>query len=253
MTRKLWLIGLTGLFLVTAGCAQKQAARPNPKPMTQAQVLPAPAPPPAIDPQATTIPTAPTLLPPDAENMGTVGILEERADPFAALPMAPIFTRKQKPAASPAAAAAAAAPATTAATTATTATAAIARPASRPAPTDYPYPPAPPTYFPYPAPPAIAIPATPPMISVPVAPPVPQIAMAERIQISGVVELNGSRKVIVQVPNERSSRYVSVGDILANGVVRVKKVTIVNGEPSIIFEQDGKEFIRSVGGMLTDG
>jgi hypothetical protein len=272
MNTKLWLLGLSGLLFAVAGCTSKPSARLNsknqanntPANMTQAAVLPNPpaadltnsgaiatanpqnANPQNANPQNPAVPVPPNLIPEDSD-LGTVGILEERADPFAALPMTPIITRKPKPATPP--------PAPQAAN--------LTRPQPPQAsPLLYlpqaPYPPQPPylTQAPYPPQvtyiPTSPIPAPVSIPTAPITPPQPQIAMAERIQISGVVELGGSRKVIVQVPNESGSRYVTVGDVLANGLVRVKKVTITNGEPSVVLEQDGKEFIRSVGGMLTD-
>jgi hypothetical protein len=75
------------------------------------------------------------------------------------------------------------------------------------------------------------------------------VSLAQAIEIMGVVEVGGVTNVIVQVPNESTSRYVRVGDYLANGQVLVKRVeTPSGGEPIVILQQDGVEFRRYIGG-----
>lgn len=72
--------------------------------------------------------------------------------------------------------------------------------------------------------------------------------IASRIEISGVVQVDNKTVVIVSVPNEATSRYVSEGELLANGQVRVKRIEAApNQEPLVILEQDGQEFSRTVG------
>lgn len=103
--------------------------------------------------------------------------------------------------------------------------------------------------------PAPSLPSLPPAQSVPVAvnqlpslalPPLaPPQRMSETIEISGVVEVGGKTSVIVQLPNE-PSRYVHVGDYLANGRVLVKRVEM-GIEPMVILEEDGTETTRYIG------
>lgn len=103
--------------------------------------------------------------------------------------------------------------------------------------------------------PVPTLPALPPSQSVPVAtnqlpslvvPPIaPPQRLSETIEISGVVEVGGKTSVIVQVPNE-PSRYVHVGDYVANGRVLVKRVEM-GMEPMVILEEDGTETTRYIG------
>jgi hypothetical protein len=75
----------------------------------------------------------------------------------------------------------------------------------------------------------------------------PPQRLSEAIEITGVVEVGGKTSVIVKAPDERSSRYVQVGDYLSNGKVLVKRVEM-GMEPMVILEEDGAEVTRSVGG-----
>lgn len=80
-------------------------------------------------------------------------------------------------------------------------------------------------------------------------PPLPDSSLARGIQITGVVVVAGVPQVIVQAPNEATSRYVQVGQRIANGQVLVKRVEMNSGsEPIVILEQNGVEVSRSIGG-----
>jgi Tfp pilus assembly protein PilP len=76
--------------------------------------------------------------------------------------------------------------------------------------------------------------------------PVPAHRLSEAIEISGVVEVGGKTSVIVQVPNEQTSRYVHVGEYVSNGNVLVKRVEM-GIEPVVILEENGTEVTRYVG------
>jgi Tfp pilus assembly protein PilP len=80
----------------------------------------------------------------------------------------------------------------------------------------------------------------------PIASPPAQPSLAETIEISGILETTNHISVLVQVPNEATSRYVNVGDYIANGRVLVKRVEM-GLEPIVVLEQDGREVIRSIG------
>lgn len=83
-------------------------------------------------------------------------------------------------------------------------------------------------------------------------PPLPDSSLARGIQITGVVVVGGVPQVIVQAPNEATSRYVEVGQRIANGQVLVKRVEMNSGsEPVVILEQNGVEVARLVGGSGT--
>jgi hypothetical protein len=88
---------------------------------------------------------------------------------------------------------------------------------------------------------AAAAPALPP------APVVQPLSAARAIAISGIVQAGNRTSIIVQVPNESSTRYVAVGDYLANGQVLVKRIDTSGGEPVVVLEQDGTEVVKSVG------
>ncbi|MEB3359524.1 MAG: hypothetical protein VKK04_22555 [Synechococcales bacterium] len=110
-------------------------------------------------------------------------------------------------------------------------------------------PPSPAATVPSPAAPSAPASAPPSSAALPSAPPAPPPSLlAEAIEVSGVVEVGGRTNIIVQVPNERTSRYVGVGETLANGQVLVKRVeSSPGGDPLVILEQNGREVIRTVG------
>lgn len=82
----------------------------------------------------------------------------------------------------------------------------------------------------------------------PAAPPAPTADLAKALQVTGVVVVGSTPQAIVQVPEEPSSRYVSVGQRLSNGRVLVKRIEInPGGEPVVVFEQNGIEVAKSVG------
>lgn len=81
-------------------------------------------------------------------------------------------------------------------------------------------------------------------------------SLAEAVIVSGVVKVDGgSTKAIVQAPNELTSRYVSVGQRLANGQVLVKDIVVTPyGDPQVILEQSGQLVYRMVGeGKSSEG
>ncbi|NJR64593.1 MAG: hypothetical protein HC772_03530 [Leptolyngbyaceae cyanobacterium CRU_2_3] len=164
----------------------------------------------------------PNLIPATPVSQRLPIVSTGRPDPFADLQMAPVMITRssQPPAASPA-------PTVTA--------------------TALPYPPQvstlptlpmvqPPTTGTLPAVgvPSVGMPALPPM------------SLAQAIEVSGVVQTSSSTSIIVKVPDERTTRYVRVGDRLSNGRVLVKRVEM-GIEPVVILEQDGIETSKSVG------
>jgi hypothetical protein len=70
--------------------------------------------------------------------------------------------------------------------------------------------------------------------------------LAEAIDITGIMQVAGKFTAIVQEPNG-GARYVTIGDVLANGQVIVKRINIKGGEPSIVLQQNGIELIKTVG------
>lgn len=81
----------------------------------------------------------------------------------------------------------------------------------------------------------------------PAAPPPPAIDLAEGTQVTGVMQVGGDIQIILQTPGSAFSRYVRVGDTVANGEVRVVRVERLQGEPLVILEQNGVEVARGIG------
>ncbi len=74
----------------------------------------------------------------------------------------------------------------------------------------------------------------------------PLQAMA--LEISGVVEVDGRTQVIVKLPSESFSRYIEVGDRVANGRVLIKRVESQQSlSPTVVLEEVGVEVARKVG------
>lgn len=79
-------------------------------------------------------------------------------------------------------------------------------------------------------------------------PPLPEPALAAAVEVSGVIQVGNEPQAIVKAPNETTSRYVRVGQRLANGQVLVKRIEMNEGsEPVVVFEQYGIEVSRAVG------
>mgnify|MGYP005852693115 CR=1 FL=1 len=81
----------------------------------------------------------------------------------------------------------------------------------------------------------------------PLPPPPPPTDLARAVQVTGVVQIGNIPYAIVNAPNEPSSRYVRVGQLLSNGQVLVKRIELQGVEPVVILEQSGIEIVRMVG------
>ncbi|MEM9002963.1 MAG: hypothetical protein AAGE59_05470 [Cyanobacteria bacterium P01_F01_bin.86] len=83
------------------------------------------------------------------------------------------------------------------------------------------------------------------------------VVVASQVQIFGIAEVQGEVYAIVQAPGEPTSRYVKVGDRLANGTVLVKRIeTRPSSEPLVVLEERGTEIalpVGSGGGTPEDG
>jgi hypothetical protein len=74
----------------------------------------------------------------------------------------------------------------------------------------------------------------------------PLQAMA--VEISGVIEVAGRTQVIVKLPTESFSRYIEVGERVADGKVLVKRVEGQNSlSPTVVLEEVGIEVPRKIG------
>lgn len=73
--------------------------------------------------------------------------------------------------------------------------------------------------------------------------------LARDVVISGLFEANGRTRIIVQAPNESSSRYVEVGQYLSNGQILVKSIDKNHfPAPRVILEEAGIEVAKTIGG-----
>lgn len=83
----------------------------------------------------------------------------------------------------------------------------------------------------------------------PFVPPPPDTSAATGIEVTGVVRTGKDVKIIVKAPGEPTSRYVNIGQRIANGEVLVKRVdNLASGlEPIVIFEQNGIEVAKELG------
>jgi hypothetical protein len=72
--------------------------------------------------------------------------------------------------------------------------------------------------------------------------------LAKNVIISGLYEANGRTKLIVQESEASSSRYVDIGERIADGQVLVKAVnTNYSPTPLVILEQSGVEVSKTIG------
>ncbi len=89
------------------------------------------------------------------------------------------------------------------------------------------------------------VPSGPRLPAVPLPPPTDA---ARAVLVTGVVQIGNIPYAIVSAPNEASSRYVRVGQSLANGQVIVRRIDMNRGgEPAVVFEQNGVEIVTTVG------
>ncbi|MGG6268395.1 hypothetical protein ACQ4M3_19640 [Leptolyngbya sp. AN03gr2] len=86
-----------------------------------------------------------------------------------------------------------------------------------------------------------AIPVAPPPM-----PPVSRTNLADSIALTGVIQTGTQLSAIIE-DTDGSSRYVQVGEKLANGEVTVKRINVNGGNPSIVLLQNGVELIKMVG------
>jgi hypothetical protein len=84
----------------------------------------------------------------------------------------------------------------------------------------------------------------------PVLPTLPEATLAEETEVTGVIRLNGVDNIMVKAPNEEYSRYVQVGDMIANGQVKVKRVDFRRNSPVVVLEQYGIEIYKEIADAL---
>lgn len=96
-----------------------------------------------------------------------------------------------------------------------------------------------------PTPPKVA--ARPDLPTLPTRPVQPIPTLANGVEVTGVVQIGSTMQAIVKAPDEPTSRYVGVGQRLANGQVLVKRIETAGSEPIVVLEEAGVEVIRAIG------
>ena len=83
-------------------------------------------------------------------------------------------------------------------------------------------------------------------ISLPSLPVVSPTALADQVEITGVVQVGDRMMAIAKAPEEASARYVNIGDRLSGGRVIVREIRI-GGSPTVVLEQNGQKVVKSIG------
>ena len=76
--------------------------------------------------------------------------------------------------------------------------------------------------------------------------------LADNVLITGLVELGDRIRLIVQAPEEATSRYVDIGQYVSNGKVLVKRIESNYPVPTVILEQSGIEVAKVIGGQTEE-
>jgi hypothetical protein len=90
-----------------------------------------------------------------------------------------------------------------------------------------------------------SLPSLPGLLNLPELPKKPELA---GVKVTGVIQVAGVPRAIIQAPGEPTSRTVGIGDSLSNGQLFVKNIDMSNrAEPVVIFQQGNLEFAVAVG------
>lgn len=239
MRRQLWL-GFLGILALTVGCSSQsdtEVSQITLAPESAGASKPQEFAKPLVKPsfQSAVVPTVPGLLRSTNPKARAESVPTGRQDPFAAIPTSSIpitITTARTPTRNVAIAPLPAGRKGPGAIS--TALPPIQLPPLRSTPSAAPLPDLAGSSSPLPP---LSIPAAPEKVI----PPSPT-ALAESVEVSGVVQVAGKWNVIVKEPSASSSRYVAVGDYVENGRVLVKKIVSPGStEPVVILQQDGVE------------
>jgi hypothetical protein len=75
----------------------------------------------------------------------------------------------------------------------------------------------------------------------------PEPTLAQAVNVTGIIAIDGEDYAIVEAPTDGTSRYVKVGQRVANGQVLVKRIETKGSEPVVVLEQNGIEVSRPIG------
>ena len=89
-------------------------------------------------------------------------------------------------------------------------------------------------------------------LETPAPPESPPTELAQNVLITGLVNLGDRIKLIVQAPQEATSRYVDIGQYISNGQVLVKRIEFNSATPTVILEQSGIEVVKVIGETPTE-
>jgi hypothetical protein len=78
-------------------------------------------------------------------------------------------------------------------------------------------------------------------------PQLPEPTLAQAVNVTGIIAIDGEDYAIVEAPTDGTSRYVKVGQRVANGQVLVKRIETKGSEPVVVLEQNGIEVSRPIG------
>ncbi|MBE9179489.1 hypothetical protein IQ268_13040 [Oculatella sp. LEGE 06141] len=247
MNAQWWTASGAGVALLVAGCSGHTVADRS---VTISAIEPeaAAVPQPAANDAAPPLPATPTTAPRPSAQLPQFAPVDESLIPVPTLVPPPptvlsappaVVYRNPSPAVAPP-------PAIPQQPVPNTTAVAPASPSAAPA-----NPPASSAISPVPVPAPAAIASPPSVAAAPLPNPVSAPGdLASQIEVSGVIQVGGRTSAIIAVPNESSSRYVSVGDNLANGRIQVKRIEVgADQEPVVVLEQDGVEVYRSVGNL----
>ena len=98
--------------------------------------------------------------------------------------------------------------------------------------------------------PTVPVPNTLPPLAGPVPieslPVISPTALADQVEITGVVQVGDRVMAIAKAPEETSAHYVNTGDRLSSGRVIVREIR-TGRSPSVVLEQNGQKVVKSIG------
>jgi hypothetical protein len=80
--------------------------------------------------------------------------------------------------------------------------------------------------------------------------PLSPTALADEVEITGVVQAGDRVMAIIKAPEESTARYVNAGDTLSGGRVIVREIRVGQaGQPTVVLEQNGQRVTKSIGAI----